>query len=129
MESGTNYWALFAILLTWGLVLFTGGVLLYTKKFVGLLVLDNFVPGKPSLACTYLGAWLILMAPAEFVRQTGMDALIIPYAMLTLGCLAIGLLGCFWMPKILQPRWMKEGDKLEARGEDLYSKRFFSGDK
>ena len=128
MESGTNYWALFAIFFLLGLVPFVGGVLLYTKKFVGLLVLDSFMPGKPSLATTFLGAWLLLMAPAHFVRETDIDALIMPYSILTLGCLAIGLMGWFWMPKFLQPRWMKEGAELEARGEDPYTKRFLSGE-
>ncbi|MFZ3452570.1 hypothetical protein [Arthrobacter sp. 7Tela_A1] len=126
MESETNYWVFFAFMLPFGLILFTGGLLLYTKKFVGLLILDRFMPGKPSVACTYLGAWLLFMAPQHFVNQTGIDALIMPYSALLLGCLAIGLLGCFWMPKFLQPRWMKEGDKLEARGEDRFVKDFYN---
>ncbi|MCC9192694.1 hypothetical protein LOC59_03365 [Arthrobacter sp. zg-Y916] len=129
MESGTNEWALSAILFLLGIVPFVGGVLLYTNKFVGLLVLDNFMPGKPSLATTFLGAWLLLMAPSEFVLQTGIDALIVPYGIVLLGCLAIGLMGWFWMPRFMQPRWMKEGDKVEARGEDLFTKRFSNGER
>ena len=125
MESETNYWVFFAFMLPFGLILFTGGLLLYAKKFVGLLVLDHFMPGKPSLAQTFIGAWLILMAPSEFVLQSDIDALIVPYGILLFSCLAIGLLGCYWMPKFLQPRWMKEGDKLEARGEDRFVRDFY----
>ncbi|MEB7503569.1 hypothetical protein [Arthrobacter koreensis] len=128
MESETNYWVYFAFMLPFGLIVFTGGLLLYTKKFVGLLVLDSFMPGKPSLAQTYIGAWLLLMAPSEFVLQSDIDALIVPYSFVLLGCLALGLLGCFWMPKFLQPKWMKEGDKLEARGKDPFTKRFYNGE-
>lgn len=126
MDSGTNQWALSAILFFLGIVPFVGGVLLYTKKFVGLLVLDRFMPGKPSLAQTFIGAWLLLMAPSEFVLQSDIDALIVPYGILLFSCLAIGLLGCYWMPKFLQPRWMKEGDKLEARGEDRFVRDFYN---
>ncbi|WP_404320521.1 hypothetical protein [Arthrobacter luteolus] len=125
MESGTNQWALSAILFLLGIVPFVGGVLLYTKKFIALLILDSFMPGKPSLATTFLGAWLLLMAPQHFVNETGIDALIMPYSALLLGCLAIGLMGWFWMPKFLQPKWMKEGDKLEARGEDRFVRDFY----
>ena len=124
----TNYWAFVAFMLPFGLVVFTGGVLVYTRKFVGLLILDRFMPGKPSLATTFLGAWLLLMAPQHFVNESGIDALIMPYSALLLACLAIGLMGWYWMPKFLQPKWMKEGDKLEARGEDRFVKDFYDSD-
>ena len=32
-----------------------------------------------------------------------------------------------WMPKFLQPEWMKEGDRLMARGEDRYTRDFLNG--
>lgn len=124
----TNYWAFFAFMLPFGLVVFTGGVLVYTRKFVGLLILDRFMPGKPSLATTFLGAWLLLMAPQHFVNESGIDALIMPYSALLLACLAIGLMGWYWMPKFLQPKWMKEGDKLEAPGKDRFVKDFYDSD-
>ena len=113
----TNYWALFAILFPVGLLLFTGGVLLYRRKFVGLIVLDSFLTGKPSLACTYLGVWLMLMSVGHFVLETEVDALIVPYGLLALGCLAIGVIGWLWMPRFLQPRWMKKGTGWRPTGK------------
>lgn len=128
MESEPNELILSAIFFFLGIAPFIGGVLVYTRKFVGLLILDRFMPGKPSLATTFLGAWLLLMAPQHFVNESGIDALIMPYSALLLACLAIGLMGWYWMPKFLQPKWMKEGDKLEARGEDRFVKDFYDSD-
>lgn len=125
IEAESSDWALLAIMFPWGLLLFTGGLLLYRKKFVGLLILDESFPGKPSLACTYLGAWLMLLSVWGVVTFNG--ALAGPYGLLTFACQGIGMLGWLWMPKFLQPKWMKEVDRLMARGEDRFTTDFLNG--
>ena len=127
MGPESSEWALFAIIFPWGLLLFAGGILLYRKIFVGLIVLDSFLPGKPSLACTYLGAWLMLLSASDFVPE--IEAVSVPYTLLMFACQGIGMLGWLWMPKFLQPEWMKEGDRLMARGEDRYTRDFLKGRK
>ncbi|MCC9173281.1 hypothetical protein [Arthrobacter sp. zg-Y179] len=109
-----------------GLLLFIGGILLYRKKFVGLIVLDGFFPGKPSLACTYLGAWLMLLSALHFVPDN--EAVSVPYTLVMFACQGIGMLGWLWMPKFLQPEWMKEVDRLMARGEDRFTREFLNGE-
>lgn len=124
METETNDWALFAVMFPLGLLAFIGGLLVYLKKYVHLVVLDDFSTGKPSLACTFLGMWVMLLPAANFREITANEVIFIPYALLTFACQGIGILGWFWMPKFMQPAWMKEGDRLIARGEDQFTKRY-----
>ena len=128
METETNDWGLFAVMFPFGLLLLVGGLLVYRKKFVYLVVLDERFPGKPSLACTFLGMWLMLLPASGFREITAHEAIFVPYALLTFVCQGIGILGWLWMPKFMQPRWMKEFDQLVARGEDLYTRRFINGE-
>ncbi|MCQ1949331.1 MULTISPECIES: hypothetical protein [Arthrobacter] len=126
METETNYWAFFAIVFPFGLLLFVGGILVYRKIFVGMIVLDGFFPGKPSLASTYLGAWLMLVSALHFVPDN--EAVSVPYTLLMFACQGIGMLGWLWMPKFMQPEWMKEVDRLMARGEDRFTREFLNGE-
>ena len=126
METETNYWAFFAIVFPFGLLLFVGGILVYRKIFVGMIVLDGFFPGKPSLASTYLGAWMMLMSALHFVPDN--EAVFVPYALLLFTCQGIGMLGWLWLPKFLQPAWMKEDSRLMARGEDRFTREYLNGE-
>ena len=126
-EAATNYWALFAMVFPFGLFLFIAGLLVYRKKFPGYLAMDRILPGKPSLATTYLGAWIMLLPMSHIITEAGNEVLLFLYAAAAFACFAIGIGGAFWMPRILQPKWMKESDRLEARGEDLYSTVFLNG--
>lgn len=120
MDDGTNYWALFAILFPLGLFLFVCGLLLYRKKFVGLVVLDGFLPGKPSVASTYLGVWLMCLSVAHFVTESENPFLVFPFGAVMFGAQAIGMIGFLWMPKFLQPKWMKQTDRRISRGQSRY---------
>ncbi|MDK1359697.1 hypothetical protein QNO00_05375 [Arthrobacter sp. zg-Y1219] len=127
MDPTTNYWALFAILFPWGLFLCLVGILTYRKKFLRFLAVDDFFPGKPSLATTYLGTFIMLIASAHFVSVADLEALTVPFGLALFTSWLLGVGGIFWMPKFLQPAWMKEADRLMARGEDLFAKRFLQG--
>lgn len=126
METETNDWALFAVMFPFGLLLFVGGLLVYKQKMVPPALDDRF-PGKPSLACTFLGMWLMLLPASNFREITSSDIIFVPYALLTFACQGIGILGWLWMPKFMQPAWLKEADRLKARGKVRRIRQYVKG--
>lgn len=128
METDTNSWAFFAVVFPLGLLTFVLGLLAY-KGGIAPTPLDDQFPGKPSLANTYLGMWLMLLSGANFPQIMDSDILIVPYALLTFACQGIGMLGWLWMPRFMQPAWLKEPDRLRARERrrDLHARRYVKG--
>lgn len=118
METETNAWAFFAVVFPLGVLAFLYGLYVYRHKFGYPIGLDRRSTGKPSLACTYLGVWIMLLSVANFPQVTSIEAIFIPYALLMFVFQLIGILGWFWMPKVLQPKWMKELDRRAARGDN-----------
>ncbi|WP_146065603.1 hypothetical protein [Arthrobacter pityocampae] len=85
-----------------------------------LIVGDAFMPGKPSLAMLPLGFWMATM-PFGNILLDAPEPISGIFALLSTGCLAFGLLGCLYVPRFLQPRWMKESDDRIKRGEGLHA--------
>jgi hypothetical protein len=75
------------------------GLGMYTRRWPVLLVVDGFFPGQAGPPATYIAAWMILttFSPLWLSRD---DIPVLPgiLSLISLACMVIGLLGCFWMP-------------------------------
>lgn len=106
-----------------GVFLVWASISMIRQKWMYLLVGDAFMPGKPSLAMLPLG---IMMACSPF----GGLVLALPqpwsglFGLFLMACMTLGLLGCLYMPRFLQPRWMKDSDDEIKRGEGLYANEY-----
>lgn len=117
--------ALLLFLLPLGLFLVVCGLGMYTGKWPVLLAVDGFFPGQAGLAATYIGACMVLATFSPlWLDRDDIPVLQAILSLVSLLCMIIGLVGCFWMPRFMQPGWMKEMDEQMARGEDLYSLTF-----
>ncbi|PPB50967.1 hypothetical protein C4K88_03675 [Arthrobacter pityocampae] len=108
-----------------GLFLTWASLSMIRQKWMYLMVVDGFMPGRPSLAMLPIG---ILMLSSPFTGLlTGVPQ---PWSGLVglfiMACLVFGLLGCFYVPRFLQPRWMKELEDKINRGEGLYDMKYGS---
>lgn len=119
------YFALF--LVPWGLFLLVCGILLYRKIWLGMLALNSIAPGQPGLAATYIGAWLATLPFGQWWLSLPIPALPGLLSIANLACLVIGIVGCFWMPRVLQPRWLKKTNDEIERGEDPYTLKYGRG--
>ncbi|MBT1003528.1 hypothetical protein KIH31_13030 [Paenarthrobacter sp. DKR-5] len=119
------YFALFVV--PWGLFLFVCGILLYRKIWLGLLALNSVAPGQPGLAATYIGAWLATLPFGNWWLSWHIPVLPALLSFANLACLVIGIVGCFWMPRFMQPRWLRETNDAIKRGEDLYTLKYGRG--
>ncbi|MCU1633681.1 MAG: hypothetical protein JWM61_2333 [Micrococcaceae bacterium] len=108
-----------------GLFLAWASISMIRQKWMYLLVGDSFLPGKPSLAMLPIG---ILMACAPFNDLIyGLpQAVTGPISLFLMACLVSGFVGCFYVPRFLQPRWMKDSDDEIKRGGGLYAAKYRS---
>lgn len=116
--------ALLLFLLPLGLFLLVCGLGMYTNKWPVLLVVDGFLPGQGGLAATYIGAWTATLPFGDWWLSWDIPVLPGILSLLNTACLVIGLVGCFWMPRFMQPTWIKELDDRIKRGEDAYSLKY-----
>lgn len=99
------------IFLTWA------SISMLRQKWMYLLVADSFLPGKPSLAMLPNGILMMLVPFSDWITAlpkplSGMISILL------IICLAAALIGCFWMPRSLQPQWMKDSDERLKNGTD-----------
>jgi hypothetical protein len=109
-----------------GVFLFWASISMIRQKRMYLLVGDAFMPGKPSLAMLPLGFWMATL-PFGDALLGAPEPISSIFAFLSTGCLAFGLLGCLYVPRFLQPRWMKDSDDRIKRGEGLYAAKYGRG--
>lgn len=119
-----NDWVVFGLLWGLGLFLFICGLMVHLKRWLRLLALNDLFPGQLALAMTWLGAWMMTVPLAEFIPEGTAKGLL---GIFSFALLAAGLVGTFWYPMFLRPRWMRRDAELQARGEDLFAKRFLQG--
>ncbi|RZU60869.1 hypothetical protein EV380_0420 [Zhihengliuella halotolerans] len=99
------------------------------------LALKSFFPGWAGLAGLYLG--LAFLGLSIFMVLHGLDLLHGPIMTLVgLVCvvaafagLPIGIIGFFWLPRFMLPKWVKEDEEKMARGEDKLSQDLRPGGK
>ncbi|MFC4333801.1 hypothetical protein [Salininema proteolyticum] len=123
-----NDWTPMAVLGAMSAVLIVSGVLAYRQKYVAWLALKSFLPGWPGLAGLYLGMAFAAILVLKSMLDIGVEgnavlalAYLVLFAVFALS-LAIGIIGMFWLPHFLLPRWVKEMvDEIE-RGEDPLSR-------
>ncbi|SDQ96683.1 hypothetical protein SAMN04489742_3288 [Arthrobacter crystallopoietes] len=113
--------ALLLFVLPLGLFLLVCGLGMYTKKWPILIFADAFLPGHPGLAATYIGAWMATLPFGSWWLSWNVPVLPGVLSLLSTVCMVIGLVGCFWMPRFMQPAWLKETEDEIKRGEDAYS--------
>jgi len=118
----------FGILGGLGLFLLLCGIMVHLKRWLRLLLMNGLFPGQPALATTWLGLSFCLLALGGLV---GMERLPDPVpglmGLILFPAMIAGVVGMFWYPMFLRPRWMRRDAELQARGEDLFAKRFLQG--
>ncbi|WP_349828625.1 hypothetical protein [Brevibacterium litoralis] len=123
-----------AVLSVMSLVLVVSGVMAYREKYVSWLILKSFFPGWPGLAGLYLGiafgSLLVLntLMDSEVARGNIPLSLLVLFGVMVLG-LVIGIVGMFWLPRFLLPRWVKETSDEIRRGDDPLSRDLRPGGK
>ncbi|GHD04242.1 hypothetical protein GCM10008096_11330 [Zhihengliuella salsuginis] len=121
-------WLPMAILGTMSAVLIVSGVMAYRQKYVAWLALKSFFPGWPGLAGLYLGIAIatilvlnsILDAATAGNLLLGLAVLVL-FAVFVL-CLVTGIVGMFWLPRFLLPRWVEDMVEEIRRGDDPLSR-------
>lgn len=106
-----------------GLFLVWASISMIRQKWMYLLVADSFLPGKPSLAALPLGI-LMVCVPFNGLISGLPQPLSGLIGLLLMACLVLGLLGCFYVPRFLRPRWMQESDERVKSGTDAYSAEY-----
>ncbi len=106
-----------------GVFLFWASLSMIRQKWMYLLVGDAFLPGKPSLAMLPLGFWMATL-PFGDALLGAPEPISGIFAFTNLGAMVLGLLGCLYVPRFLQPRWMKDSDDEIKRGEGLYAREY-----
>ncbi|WP_189349162.1 hypothetical protein [Zhihengliuella salsuginis] len=109
-------------------VLIVSGVMAYRQKYVAWLALKSFFPGWPGLAGLYLGIAIatilvlnsILDAATAGNLLLGLAVLVL-FAVFVL-CLVTGIVGMFWLPRFLLPRWVEDMVEEIRRGDDPLSR-------
>lgn len=106
-----------------GLFLVWASIALIRQRWVYLLVGDTYLPGKPSVAMLPLGIFLVgvTFADALLGLPQPLSGLI---GLVLLACMAAGLLGCLYVPRFLQPSWMKKSDERLKNGTEDYSMKY-----
>ncbi|MDK1326204.1 hypothetical protein [Arthrobacter sp. zg-Y1143] len=104
-----------------GLLVMVPGLLVYSGRFrhyrAGLNILWT---GEPALASTYIGAAFALFPVTQFVIQPNVYPLIgLVFLPLYFLIAVIGILGNFWMPRPLQPKWIKEEKPREKQEQTI----------
>lgn len=102
-------------------VLIVSGVLAYTGRYKGWLMLKSFLPGWPGLAGLYLGVGIGLVVVLPSVMDALPPLLVLLAGALAFGSLLIGIVGMFWLPRFLLPGWVREQQDQMRRGEDAFS--------
>lgn len=106
-----------------GLFLIVASIATIRRTWTFLVVGDGFLPGKPSLAMLPIGVFLMGIAVDDALLDLPQPAAGLVGLVLT-ACLALGLLGCFFVPRFLQPRWMRESDDRIRNGTDAFSLKY-----
>ncbi|WP_102160559.1 hypothetical protein [Zhihengliuella halotolerans] len=123
----------FLFLSSMSAILVVSGVMAYRGKYVMWLALKSFFPGWVGLASLYLG--IAFMGLSIFMVLEELDILHGPIMTLiglamagaTFVCLPIGIIGFFWLPRFMLPKWIKETEERIARGEDKLSQALRPG--
>lgn len=117
-----------AVLGAMSAVLIVTGVMAYRQKYVAWLALKSFFPGWPGLAGLYLGIAFatILVLNSMLDAATGGNlllglAVLALFAVFVL-CLVTGIVGMFWLPRFLLPRWVRDMVEEIRRGDDPLSR-------
>lgn len=90
------------------------------QKWTYLVVGDSYLPGKPSLAMLPLGLWMVALPFGNVLLDLGNPTAGL-FSVFSTGCLALGLIGCFWVPRVLHPHWMKQVDEQMKSGTDAHT--------
>ncbi|MEB7503575.1 hypothetical protein [Arthrobacter koreensis] len=118
----------FGILAGLGLFLLLCGVMVHLKRWLRLLLMNGLFPGQPALATTWLGLSLCLLGAGGLVGMDRLpDSVSGLLGLILFPAMVAGVIGMFWYPMFLRPRWMRRDAELEAKGEDLFAKRFLQG--
>ena len=118
----------FGILGGLGLFLLLCGIMVHLKRWLRLLLMNGLFPGQPALATTWLGLSFCLLSLGGLV---GMERMPDPVpgllGVILIPAMLAGVVGMFWYPLFLRPGWMRRDAELQAKGEDLFAKRFLQG--
>ncbi|MBG6085462.1 hypothetical protein [Zhihengliuella flava] len=128
-------WIQITILGVMSVVLIASGILAYRNKYVAWLALKSFFPGWPGLAGLYLGiafASLLVLSVLMDVATRGNPLLglvvLVLFAVFVTSLLT-GIVGMFWLPKFLLPKWIEEMADEIRRGDDPLSRDLRPGGK
>lgn len=116
--------ALLLFLLPLGIFLLICGLGMYTNRWPVLLAVDGFFPGQAGLAATYIGIWMIMTTFSPLWLSSDAPIVAGLLSLVSLASLVVGIVGCFWMPRFMQPAWIEELDDRIARGEDAFSLKY-----
>lgn len=124
--------ALFAsiFLLPFGTFLMVIGLLVYNGRFLAFRAgLNSFWSGEPALASTYIGLFLILIPLWDMANTANVNEFLeLVVACVILGSGFVGLIGGFWMPNFLKPRFIRKenAERKQARQAERDRRRKMS---
>jgi hypothetical protein len=110
------------VAVVFGLILVISGVLAYTGRYRSWLMLKSFLPGWPGLAGGYIGLMVLLAVFVQPLIDTLPGPLLLVVAAVAFGSMLLGIIGMFWLPRLLLPGWIREQQDQMVRGEDRFSR-------
>ena len=106
-------------------ILIVGGVLAYTGRYKGWLLLKPIFPGWLGLDQLYLGVGIAMILLYSVVGDR-LPPLVVLLAVAVAG-MVVGVVGMFWLPSFLPPAWIKRTRERMRRGEDALSQAMRPG--
>lgn len=103
--------------LPFGGFLMVVGLLVYNGRFLAFRAgLNSFSSGEPALASTYIGLFFILIPFWDMVDTANLNEFVeLVIAFVILGSGLVGVIGGFWMPNFLKPRFIREENAERKR--------------
>lgn len=117
----------FAIAVGLGVLLVVSGILAYTGKYKGWLMLKSFLPGWPGLAGGFIGVMILLAVFMPLAGDALPPVLFLLLAAVLFCSMLLGIVGMFWLPRFLLPGWIREQQEEMRRGEDAFSQAMRPG--
>lgn len=104
--------------LIFGVICLVLGVAAYTGRDKAWMITRSVLPGQSGPALLYLGIFFFFLPIALAVMDILPPILSLLFSTSVLACLFIGVLGFFWLPRFMHPRWMRgnyRADKERTR--------------
>lgn len=106
--------------LLFGAIFLALGIAAYSGRDRSWLITKTVLPGQSGPALLYFGIFLFLLPMAVPLMEVLPPIFAALLGLVVLGCMFIAVLGFFWLPRFMHPRWMRDDyrlDKERKRGD------------